>query len=181
MLCAQINVTWYPGAVGSTDDPLVLLSLSHYVPGPGNLSALMEQMVQAAEYHRGASVDHFARGNARLPLSIEEWRKVSDPLEAHETALALLAGLPQVTGWLLVEIESRDTTWSIDQAVIRSLRYEVDERRGLLKLTWSVDCGALAVYEGEDPPSVWPYGSTLLGPNAIGGVLLLGPNRTIAG
>lgn len=180
MHCSKITVTWYPGAVGSTDDPLVLLSPTHHVPGPGMLETLVEQLVQGADYSRASDVANFARGNRRRSLTIEEWREFTLPdlLEAHEDALALSAGLPALTGWLLIELEGRDTTWSLANAVIRGLRTTMDERQGILKLIWEVTGGALAVYSGESPPTIWPGGEVIAGPVSTNrGAILRGPNR----
>lgn len=181
-LCNDITLTWYPGSVGTTDDPLVLLAGSNAVPLPSGLSGLASQLVDVTPGHRWATPGIYARGNVSTALRWVEVREIADRMEAQEVAIALAAGLPSgINGWLLIELTGRDTTWSISPAVVRQIEWTHDDRAGQLSLTWGVDGGALAVYDGETPPPIYPYGEIILGPGTTNrGALLLGPNRTIA-
>lgn len=178
MRCSLVTITWYPGAIGTTDDPLVLLSPSHYVPDPAALAGMVEQLVDSAETVRGAAVANYARGNVRSPLSWREVRRITDPMEAQEVALTKAAGLPTSTGWCLIELDGRETTWSLSSAVIRNLRWEADERRRLLFLDWSVDGGVIAPYDGEEAVTIYAPGELSEGPVTNRGAILRGPNRT---
>lgn len=163
LIQSQITLTWYPGNSGDTADPLVLLDTSHYVEGPETLTGVSEQLVQRADLVRAGSADWYARGNVATTLEWTEVRSVADPMVAQETALALLAGLPTVRGWLLLELATRDTTWQAERAVVRSAGYEHDDVRKHLRLRWAVDCGALSIYtEGATPPTVYPDGEITL-------------------
>lgn len=178
MIESRVTLTWYPGAVGATDDPLILLSPSHHVEEPGTLSGLGEQLVDAVDTVRGASRVHHARGNVANRLEWTELRRIADPMTAAETGLTLQAGLPTETGWLLVELEGRGTTWSLDSAVIRGIEWANEDRRGVLKIRWRVDAGALAAYEGGESVTVYAPGELMEGPATNRGAILLGPNRT---
>lgn len=164
LIKSQITLTWYPGDPESTDSPLVLLSSSHYVEGPSPLKGEAEQLVQRAELVRADSADYFARGNVGTVLEWTEVRKnQSDPMVAQETALALLAGLPTLRGWLKIELATRSTTWHAARAVVRLAGYDHDATRKYLYLRWAVDCGAISILtEGGDPPTVYPDGEITL-------------------
>ena len=179
LLESQITLTWYPGVPGDTADPLVLLSSSHYVPDPSGLSGDIEQLVQRADYVRGTGADFFPRGNNATRLTWEEVRRYTDPMEAQEVAMTLAAGLPAVSGWMSIAFATRDTTWKVSPAVVKSLGWSHDDKKGWLRLRWSVDCGALSILaEGEEPPTIYAPGEVIAGTAVNRGAILLGPNRT---
>lgn len=181
LLCPEITLTWYPGAVGSIDDPLLLLDGTKRLVGE-HLAGLAAQLVDVQEGHRWATPNFWPRGNVRNELRWTEARPHTSAASAQAEAFALRAGLPAVVGWILAEIDGDDTTWSIAPAAIRQVEDRYDARAQQLLLTWSVDAGALAIYDaGETPPAIYPDGEILAGPTGTPtnrGAFLLGPNRT---
>lgn len=177
--CPFVILTWYPGAYPASGSPLVLLSTSHRVPEGSPFAGAGEGLVQRADYVRGDAPAFFPRGNRSSVVDWTEVREIKNPSIAAETALALLAGLPTVAGWLRIQVTGRDTEWMCNPATIRGVRWDPKPRQGQLHLRWSVDCGPVAIHDpGLTPPTIYTPGEIILGPASINrGAILLGPNR----
>ena len=159
LLCPKIELTWYPGDYPSTDSPLVLLDEDHYVDDPSPLSGGSSSQIQQADYVRGEVPDFFGRGNQTTDLVFTEVRKIASPMVAQETALALLAGLPLIPGWLKIVNTGRTTTWKVVPCAIRGITYRIDARKGHLRLTWTLASGLVSILvPDEEPPVIWPDG-----------------------
>lgn len=164
MIESYLTLTWYPGTLGDdSGTPLELLTPDDYLADGSSFVAAMGQVVEAGQYVRGAALDHWSRGNVGSRLEVTKLLLITDPAEAAETVLGHAASLPSATGWLLIEIEGRATTWSMDQVVFEELpgqvRSDVD---GTVALTYRFRAGALAVYTGDPPAGQYIEGEILL-------------------
>lgn len=119
-VCSFFAVTWYPGGYPSTSDPLVLLAVGTSIDAASPILADLEQLVQEAEYVRGATPDFFPRGGRRLRLQWVERVKFSSPAEALAENLARQESMPERTGWALLEIPAVARAWAIEPVAFRS-------------------------------------------------------------
>lgn len=164
MLHSWLTLTWYPGLLGDdSGTPWVLISESDYVAPGSSLVAMMGQVVETANYARGAQAEHWSRGNKQSRLEVTKLVEAVDPRAGTVAVLSHAASLPSATGWLLIEIDGETTTWALDQVVFEELPGTVrSDAEGFAALTYRFRAGALAVYAGDPPAGTYIEGEVLL-------------------
>lgn len=162
LLDSELTITWYPGTPGDVADPLVLLSTSDRVEEGSFPEVVASQTDQVTGYVRGGSVGNFSRGNNSTSISFETVRSVADPMTAMETALTVAAGLPNLVGWIRIQLARKSAQWQIPDVVLNEIGGRPVRRRGLLIHPWTIRGGKLAIYTGgDDPPTIYTPGEML--------------------
>lgn len=145
--CSPFILTFYPAAYPSETNPFVLQSASHYIDGETSLDGLAEQIIQRADYIRGAVPDFFPRGNRATTLTWEEVRFADTHAAAIAAGLEAITAMPDTTGWLHISLPALGRAWALTPCAIRSGGYRHQPRgsgrRDLLRLRWQLDSGAL--------------------------------------
>lgn len=147
LICSPITLTWYPGALGVTTSPTVLLTATtDLIDHASPWGATHGQRIDTAEYVRGAQPYFFSRGQN---TSRREWTKyvtAANPLTAIATAEAWLATLPTETGWLRIQNAGGGTQYSIDHCAIAEKSYAWQPKTQRIAYTLQLTGGAMAVY-----------------------------------
>lgn len=160
MHCSPYTLTWYPGVLGSTDDPLVLLSTDDELDAD-LVAPSLAQSIQAGEYLRGDQPDHWPRGQAVGDLTFTRILPIADPTTALEDGLGYVTSLPTQQGWLKIEITGKDTVWSLDKCSLASIKAQPRPAAAELHVRYTLRGGLLAVYDGDPPATQYTPGELL--------------------
>lgn len=160
MRCSPYTLTWYPGVLGATSDPLVLLSTSDHVDD-GLIAPKLSQAIQSGEYLRGDQPDHWPRGQAVGDLAFTRILEVADPTTALENGLGYVTSLPEQQGWLKIQITGKATVWSLDKCSLASIEAMPKPSAAQLHVRYTLRGGLLAVYSGDPPATQYTPGELL--------------------
>ena len=147
------TLTFYPAAYPSTADALVLQSADHYLEGQAILPLQVEQAVQVAEFLRGVTPDFYNRGQRTTRLEWTEVRVYDTPSGALAASLEIAEAVPDSTGWLRIDIPDEGRAWAVTPCAIRAMagRPEKSGAKTLLRVSWTLLCGALSEIAAEVP------------------------------
>lgn len=181
LLCSWFTLTWYPGVVGSTDDPWQLVTVGDRLPGDGSvLEMVARQSKQEARFALGEQPEQYPRGNRTQSLAISKAVVSVDVRDAAELIAAHQLSLPEQKGWLRLQISGKTTEYSIDQVLFTALPAWYDARRKLVILSWEFPGGKMAVYAGDPPSGGYTPGEVIAGPSSTDrGAILRGPGRDL--
>lgn len=156
MECSVLTLTWYPGAVGETGGtPRVLLAAGDWCDAGNQFAVLGRQLVQTDATVRGAAVTNTPRGNQAIELSWTRHLEYDTPNAVIEALLGDAAVQSDQTGWVLVEIADIETTWSLSEAVLEVTGGRLDTEGQTALFQHVLKAGALAVYSGDPPASLY--------------------------
>ena len=147
------SLTFYPAAYPSVADPLVLQSADHYLDGQTYLPVQVEQAVQVAEFVRGVTPAFYVRGQRTTRLDWIEVRRFASPGAALADSLEIAEAVPESTGWMRIDITDEDRAWAVTPCAVRAMagRPEKAGAETLLRITWTLLCGALSEIATEVP------------------------------
>lgn len=152
LICPQFHLTWYDGVWPSTEGALVLLGEGDWVEESAALNGMVEQLVQRADYVRGAAPDFWPRGSQTTPL---EWTQVITEIPNDGTAIALAmdaaASMPTGPGWILLALPNVNRSWAITPAAVSRIGWTHVPRKNELHLRWSINKGvSTEIFEAPD-------------------------------
>ena len=179
-VCSWLALTFFPGTVGTTDDPWVILASGDQLADGSPLETALSQVVQSAPFPRASQPDSFNRGNARASLAFTKLVNEGDPRDATEAMLAHNLSLPSDTGWIRIQVDGKATEWSLDKVTFEATPARYSAPLGQIAYTYRFQAGKLAVYSGSTPETVYTPGEIAVGPTSDRGAILLGPNRTVS-
>jgi hypothetical protein len=141
MLHPHVTLTFYPAPYPSESGGIVMLDGDHYLAESAPFVASLTQSVQRSDLLRSHSPALNPRGGRALPMEWEEVRRIESPGEALATALGILDEMPDTTGWVRIEIPSLERAWAVTPAAVRSIGWDHDPRKRLLRLRWALETG----------------------------------------
>ncbi len=163
-VCSRVKVTWYDGLWPSTSGEMVLLAAGEKISEGATFGGGVEQIVQRADYVRGAAPDFWVRGGRVAALEWDRVRPVARHDAALVTALETVEAMPGTHGWVLIELADYGRQWAVTPAAVRRTEWRYDVRSGMLIQRWSIEQGAITeiATDAEDDAWLWEDGTEIL-------------------
>jgi hypothetical protein len=141
VLCPYFTLTWYPTVYPEETGARVLIGADSMISDVSPIAGGVSQLIEEAEYIRGAVPEMFLRGQERGQLQWEEVREVTDPGEQLALGLEGDTNLPKGKGWVKLELSTINRVFVYSPVAVESTAWRPSPVEGKLYRTWVLRSG----------------------------------------